>query len=623
MLRRLLFAAIVLILGWGMSASDEFQTVAAGVAIFLFGMLFLEQGFSAFTGGPLERVLGRFTSTLPGSLTFGVVSTSVMQSSSLVSVLTISFLSAGLIGLTEGVGIILGANIGTTTGAWLMAGFGMKVTISAYAMPMLVFGLFFSMQKRKGLSGFGYVLAGIGFLFLGIHYMKEGFEVLQASVDLMKYAMPGFTGLLVYAGLGAGATVVMQSSHATLMLIIAALAAGQIGYESALALAIGANVGTTVTAALGALGSNAAGRRLAAAHFVFNLVTGALAIACIGWFKSGVESISGWIGLAPDNWTLRLAVFHTLFNGVGVLVMLPFVGKLVRLLETRLEDPPPDAKTPLHLNEAALKLPATALEVLFREAEHLYDQVFRILAHGVGVKRGDILSQADLEAMLDFDPSLLTESVLDAYYQRVKTLYSAIVEFSGRAQGEMAPEQLDELVAIRRACRHLARAVKTMTSVMPNLEAHARGGDPAARAQYKELRLHIARTLRRLYAIKATEDPAQQFVAFQRLSRRAKRRDALSDEAMESLMRAGAISSAAATTLMNDWDAAREVVHLLRKAAQIVFVPRHSVLHSVADEMLTDASPHASYTDTLELERFVSDASLTGELRRIKGSKGG
>ncbi len=217
MLKKILLPTIFLTLTYGFWVSPEFKEIAAGVAIFLFGMLFLEEGFKRFTGGVLENLLRRTTDRLWKSFTLGVVSTTIMQSSSLVSVITISFLSAGLIGLAEGIGIIFGANLGTTTGAWIVAGFGLKVNISAYAMPMLVFGVILVMQRVKPLKGVGYVLAGLGFLFLGIHFMKEGFEAFKATLDLAEYAVPGLAGLLLFTLIGLAATVIMQSSHATAM----------------------------------------------------------------------------------------------------------------------------------------------------------------------------------------------------------------------------------------------------------------------------------------------------------------------------------------------------------------------------------------------------------------------
>ncbi|MDF1555879.1 MAG: Na/Pi symporter, partial [Deferrisomatales bacterium] len=247
MLRRILLPSVFAVLAYGFWVSPDFKQIAAGVAIFLFGMLSLEEGFHSFTGGFLEKILRRTTDRLWKSLSFGVVTTTLMQSSSLVSVITISFLSAGLLGLTQGIGVIFGANLGTTTGAWLVAGFGLKVNIAAYAMPMLVFGVILVFQKSRNLKGVGYVLAGLGFLFLGIHHMKEGFEAFKAGVDLTRFAVAGFPGVFLFTGVGVAATVVMQSSHATLVLIITALAAGQITYPNALALAIGSNIGTTIT----------------------------------------------------------------------------------------------------------------------------------------------------------------------------------------------------------------------------------------------------------------------------------------------------------------------------------------------------------------------------------------
>ena len=241
MFKKLLIPTVLILLTYGFWVSPEFKEISAGVSIFLFGMLCLEEGFKAFSGGLLERILQRATNTLFKSISFGCIVTTIMQSSGLISVLAISFLGAGLINLFQGVGIILGANIGTTSGAWLMASLGLKVNISSYAMPMLVFGTLFIMQKKnKSLKGFGYVLMGIGFSFLGIHYMKQGFEAFQSSVDLTVYSATGIKGILLYLWIGIVATVAMQSSHATIFLVIAALSLGQISYENALMITIGA-----------------------------------------------------------------------------------------------------------------------------------------------------------------------------------------------------------------------------------------------------------------------------------------------------------------------------------------------------------------------------------------------
>ena len=625
MYRRLTLIGVVLVLGWGLWASSSFQTVAAGVAVFLFGMIYLEEGFSAFTGGALERVLARSTSTLPRSMTFGFLSTTLMQSSSLVSVLAISFLSAGLLGLREGIGIIFGANIGTTTGAWLMAGFGMKVKISAYAMPMLVFGLLFVLQKSKQLKGLGNILAGIGFLFLGIHFMKEGFQTAQEGLDLARYALPGLAGLAVFSIMGVIGTVVMQSSHATLMLIIAALATGQITYDNALALAIGANVGTTITAVLGSLSANAEGKRLAAAHLMFNVATGIVAVVGLPLFRIAVDSVSDAVGIAPDDWTLKLAVFHTLFNVAGVILLTPFVGRMVALLENRFEGKAAvRVSSSRYLNEAALLLPATALKVLGKEAEHLFDNAFELLAHSVGLHRADILSEADLEAMLDVDPKVLHEDVRDGYYRRVKTIYNDIIDFAARAQERMTQEQLEQVYSLRIVCRNVAHAVKAMTVMAENIQAFATSDNEAIRAEYRALRLHIARLLRRLYAIRPITDGPNQLMAFVRLQDQIASRDLLADDKLDKLVREHEITSVMATSLMNDSVHAGVVTKLLMEAAERLFVARGTPLGVLSGELLTGEAPRDSYDETLnrgvDTGTFLAlgAGSLTAEMRRLE-----
>jgi len=250
MFRKSFFYVFLLALAIVLIYNPNFKTIAAGVAILLFGMIMLEEGFRVFTKGPLQNLLKKATDKLYKSITVGAFVTALIQSSSLVSIITISFISAGLISLAGGMGLIFGANIGTTATAWLVAGFGLKIKISALAMPMLVFGIIFSFQKKASLKGIGNVLAGLGFFFLGVHYMKEGFDVFKEYIDLTQYAVPGFLGVIIYTGVGILITTILQSSSATLALILTALSAGQIDYENALALAIGANVGTTITAVL-------------------------------------------------------------------------------------------------------------------------------------------------------------------------------------------------------------------------------------------------------------------------------------------------------------------------------------------------------------------------------------
>ena len=311
----------------------------------------------------------------------------------------------------------------------------MKVKISAYAMPMLVFGIILVFQKSKSFKGIGYILAGLGFLFLGIHYMKEGFEAFRDTIDLTRFAVEGYPGIILFTLIGAFATVVMQSSHATLVIIITALSAGQITYENALALAIGANIGTTITAILGAMSSNVQGRRLAAAHLIFNVVTAAIAIALIYQIAGMVDWFSSLLGIDSENYTLKLAVFHTIFNLIGILAMLPFINQLVTFLMKAMTPKTRTSADPIHLHESSIELPDTAIEAVRKETLHLYDNAFEIIAHGLSLHRHDILSDRDLEEIIQDSNKPMPIDITEEYEATVKGLYSEIVAFISRASG--------------------------------------------------------------------------------------------------------------------------------------------------------------------------------------------
>ena len=506
MLRKILLPTILLVLAYGFWVSPDFKEIAAGVAIFLFGMLFLEDGFKAFTGGLLERLLQRTTDKTWKSLGFGILSTTIMQSSSLVSVLTISFISAGLITLIGGIGIIFGANIGTTTGAWLVAAFGLKVEIAAYAMPMLVFGVVLSFQQSRYLKGIGAVLAGLGFLFLGIHHMKEGFEAFKDSFDLATLAVDGYPGLFLFAAIGAAATVVMQSSHATLVLILTALAAGQISYENALALAIGANVGTTITAIIGSMSANVQGKRLAGAHLIFNVVTGIIAIALVNQFVWAVDSLSANFGIAADNYTMKLAVFHTLFNLTGVVVMVPLIKRLADNLETYFPEKEREVAAPRYLSEAAFEFPETVLKSVKQEVWHLFDSAFEVIAHGLNLHRTQILDSADLRKTIDQDREIFDFDIDELYEIKVKVLFGAIIDFISRAQSRIPNVFAEEMFRLRKAASEIVESVKHVKHLRKNATRYMLSENAHIRNEYNLMRYQIATILREIYLARANED---------------------------------------------------------------------------------------------------------------------
>lgn len=595
MLRRFFVPTILILLSIVFWVSPNFKAVAAGVAILLFGMIALENGFKSLTEGPLKRLLSKATNKFYKSFSLGMVSTAILQSSSLISVITISFISTGLLSLTQGVGIIFGANIGTTATAWLVAILGLKVKISALAMPMLVFGIILIFQKQRSLKGLGNVLAGLGFLFLGIHFMKEGFDMYKEGFNLADYAMDGFWGVMVFAGIGLLATVVLQSSSATMAVILTALAAGQVTYFNSLALAVGANVGTTVTAIIGAAASNAAGKRLAAAHVVFNVVTAVVALALInqlGWIVNWIADI---LNFNQTNYTLKLAIFHTVFNLIGVMVMYPFVGKLVKFLDRRIRDEVFEVEKPLYLNEAALAYPQTAISALVKETKHLFENVFEILAHGLGLHRVEVLKK-------DFDPTGLkpiTKYDIDkSYYKRVKNIYGKIIEFAARAQEQSSDaEYIQAIYNIKAANRYFVDAVKDLKELQGNLLKYTATDNPVMRNEYNIFRFKISKIIRQVFkaqkfnvssdkSINEINELVAEHIEERRkvLTKNHLRRrkdDVLFNGKIDSLIRDKLITTAMASSLMNDSALTAAISKHLIKATELLYLNPNVLLTEI------------------------------------------
>src|SRR5690606_19651619 len=218
-----LFAlSLAVLLGWSFWRSAGWLQLCAGLALSLFGMQCLEEGLRQLAGGGLERLLARSTGTPVRGLLFGMGGTALLQSTTLVSLLTIAFIGSGLVQLAGGIAVILGANLGATSGIWLLALAGQDLSLSPLALPLLVFGVLGGFAGAKGKAA-GRVVLGVAFIFLGIDQLKLGFDQFGAGLDLASVQGSGVAGTALFVLAGLAVTVVLQSSHATLMLTLAAL----------------------------------------------------------------------------------------------------------------------------------------------------------------------------------------------------------------------------------------------------------------------------------------------------------------------------------------------------------------------------------------------------------------
>ena len=584
-----LFAPISILLLLGalflLGLYPDISMILGGIALFLIGMEYMEGGFKAFSGGLLERVLENFTSTTPKAITTGFLATAIVQSSSLISIIVISFLSAELITLTSAIGVIFGSNIGTTTTAWLISTFGLKIKISVYAMPMIVMGIVIPLfLKENSWKGIASIFIGLGIIFLGIGYMKEGFETLKEGIDLAQYAMGGYAGIFVYVFVGAIATVVIQSSSATMAIIITALATGQIDYANALALAIGANVGTTVTAVLGALKSNENGKRLAVAHFIFNIITGIIAIVFIYQLADLVDYLAVMVGIGIENYTMKLALFHTIFNIIGVLAVSPFITVLVKYLNTLFVPKGINKGKQKYLDEAVLALPSTALSAILLETKHLYENAFDIITHGLNIKKKNLLSSMELD---EVTRDLHTHTLdIDGFYHRwIKGLYGEIIDFSTKAQANMSPEYIEELYKLKLANRDIVEAVKGTKHLQKNLLKYTSNRNEHIKAQYNDIRKGLAELLRNINTIATTDEEDVIILLLSKAKIHTERYDIITNGTLDKLIRKGLISNQMATSLMNDSDYAHSISKHLIAMAEVLFIDINSDLKKLHKEM--------------------------------------
>ncbi|WP_111706961.1 Na/Pi cotransporter family protein [Lutibacter citreus] len=584
MIRKIFFSIFLAALALILFFNPNFKTIAAGVAILLFGMILLEEGFKVFTRGPLQNILKKATNKLYKSITAGAVVTALIQSSSLVSVITISFISAGLISLGGGIGLIFGANIGSTATAWLVAGFGLKIKISALAMPMIIFGLIFSFQKNSTLKGIGDVLAGLGFFFLGIFFMKEGFDVYSKHIDLTQYAVSGYSGVLLYTAIGIIITIILQSSAASLVLVLTALAAAQIEYENALAMAIGANVGTTITAILGSLKSNIAGKRLAGAHLIFNILTAIIALIFIFPLANLVNYLANLVGIATNDYTLKLAMFHTIFNIIGVLIMIPFIKKLeVFLLKFFKERNGKDIHEPKYLNEAILKFPGTAISSLINESKYLYkNAVFEIVAHGLNIHRDDIISDKKIKKIIKSSTKNMDVNVEELYYSKVKTIYGEIIKYATTAQNDLklTKEQNNAITDIKIANRKMVEVIKDVRELNKNLTLSLNLDNKDLLDEYNNFRKKITKVLRVIYLFRTEENSKKYAEKLSQLKKEAKESIRLSNKSIDKLIRENLISVKMASSLFNDNTNVKDINKKLIEVAELLYGNKDSLFEN-------------------------------------------
>ena len=307
------------------------------LAMFLYGMKIMSEGLQKFAGDRLRSILTAMTTNRVTGVLTGVLITALIQSSSATTVMVVSFVNAGLLSLSQSIGVIMGANIGTTVTAWIISALGFKVDMAAMSLPLLAVGvplLFSGKSNRKSIGEF---IFGFSFLFMGLSLLKANAPDLGKNPEMLSfvqnYTDMGFASVILFVLIGTVLTMIVQASAATMAITLIMCANGWISFELGAALVLGENIGTTITANLAALTGNTQSRRAAMAHLVFNIF-GVIWVLClfkpvtmgVSWF---VEEVMQTVDPAVAV-SFKLSAFHTAFNICNVLILIWFVKFIER-----------------------------------------------------------------------------------------------------------------------------------------------------------------------------------------------------------------------------------------------------------------------------------------------------
>ncbi len=351
-------------------------SVLGGFGLFLLGMVVLTDGLRGVTGETLQRALARFTrSPVSGALT-GATTTAIVQSSSATTVAAVGFVGAGLLSFPQALGIVFGANVGTTVTGWLVALVGFKLELGTALLPLVLPGVLMRLFGRGRTAAAGYALCGFGLIFFGISLLRGGMAGLEGTITPETLPSGGLLARLALVGIGVAITLVTQSSSAGVAVALTAVDAGTIDLAQAAAMVIGMDVGTTATAAAATIGGSVSARRTGYAHVLYNLMTGFGAFLLVGPYVSIWTDWAG--GSGSENAELALVGFHTLFNTLGLMVLLPFAHAFASLMVRLVPEKGPLLTS--RLDDTLLDEPSAAIGGVAATVRDLADHALAAIA---------------------------------------------------------------------------------------------------------------------------------------------------------------------------------------------------------------------------------------------------
>ncbi|MBU0480089.1 MAG: Na/Pi symporter [Proteobacteria bacterium] len=488
-----------------MTTNFEFWKLLAGLSIFIYGMFMLEDSIKALSGRVFRKLISHYTRSKLRAVGSGAFVTAVLQSSSAVSLMILAFVGAGVMNMENAIAVMMGANIGTTFTAWIVALIGFKIKIESFALPIIALGgiLLITSDHDSKFFSFSRLLIGLGFLFLGLDYMKGSAESLTSGFDLQSLPVHS---LWIYLLVGIVLTAIMQASAATIALVMTALHSGLIDFQMALAMVVGANIGTTVTVLLGSMGKGVRTKKIVGiSHLTFNCITGLIAFISLDLFDWLLRILLG----NGYNSVTGLALFHTLFNLLGVIIFFPFINLLARTL-IRIY---PHKKTvlTLYLDRTPVEVADAATEALAKETYHLLEecQLYNLRSLRLDEK---LIFDHDLP----FEKNIGGKLKLKDLYDNIKLLHGEIFSFYTSLQSHKLEEsEAKTLERLSFASRNIMNALKNFKGIQGDLEEFDSSENFYLNTQYNTFRkrlMELYHDLNRIRSLSGSKDQYRELV---------------------------------------------------------------------------------------------------------------
>lgn len=436
----------------------NFWLFFAGLGIFLFGMYHLEKGLKGLAGKSFRRMLQRFTNRSWKGVLTGASVTAIVQSSSLVDLLVVAFLGAGMMNLQHSLGVVFGANIGTTATAWIVATLGFKLNIASLSLPFLAIGTlsYLMLDSRPVLKNMGSFLIGFGLLFLGLDYMKNTVDAVSGQINLSEFR--GMS-LFVFLLIGLVITALIQSSSATIVIVLSALSAGLIDIYQSVALVIGANIGTTSTLLIASIKGSADKKRLAIANIMFKLVAASISFI---FLRQMVDISLKYLHITDP--LMELVFLHTTINVIGLLIFFPFIKPLSKLLQLFFKKKSKQSES-LYITNAQPEVPDIAIAALENEVERVFQLSLDFIKECLMISNNGKTKTGTWTKVFKAELNPLLK------YEHLKTLEDEITIFYKQIQEQTLTEvDSAKLSAQMIRLRSMIYAAKNIKDVLQNIK---------------------------------------------------------------------------------------------------------------------------------------------------------